>query len=187
MNAPGIRFTRHPYEEPYHLNLQLEASNGRVHGGLDYYCNAEDLKILGKQLVDFTGADNHEVVYELGSEKPIDRFAFFLSLRVKPLDSSGHCAVQIRLKNYEEPPSREVMEFSIRANVADLNRLGNLLVGFGRLQHRVLEWHVQDGRLIPKQAWFFRPEAKKSSKCASVLGLLVVLTKTTTQHQRHFE
>ncbi len=41
--------------------------------------------------------------------------------------------------------------------------------------------------LDPKQAWFFRPEAKKSSKCASVLGLLVVLTKTTTQHQRHFE
>ncbi|MDQ3624725.1 MAG: hypothetical protein M3463_19955, partial [Verrucomicrobiota bacterium] len=32
--------------------------------------------------------------------------------------------------------------------------------------------------LVPKQAWFFRPEGKKSSKCASVLGLLVVLTKT---------
>ncbi len=31
--------------------------------------------------------------------------------------------------------------------------------------------------LDPKQAWFFRAKAKKSSKCASVLGLLVTLTK----------
>jgi hypothetical protein len=148
MNAPGIRITRHPYEEPYHLRLHIEASNGRVHGSLEYYCDADDLKTLGKQLVDFTGSRNHEIVYELGSEKPSDRFAFFLSLRVRPLDLSGHCAVHVRLNNNEEPPSREVMEFSIRANVADLNRLGNLLIGFGRLQHLVLEWHVQDGRLV---------------------------------------
>ncbi|MDQ3624423.1 MAG: sensor histidine kinase N-terminal domain-containing protein [Verrucomicrobiota bacterium] len=46
---------------------------------------------------------------------------------------------------------------------------------------------ASDAFLVPKQAWFFRSEAKKSSKCASVLGLLVVLTKTTTQLQRHFE
>ena len=148
MNAPGIRITRHPYEEPYHLNLHIKASNGRAQGSLEYYCNADDLKTLGRQLVDFTGTRSHEVVYELGSEKPSDRFAFFLSLRVKPLDSSGHCAVHIRLNNNQEPPSRELMEFSIMANVADLNRLGNLLIGFGRLQHGVLEWHVQDGSLI---------------------------------------
>ena len=148
MNGPGIRITRYPYEEPYHLHLHIQASNGRVQGCLEFYCNADDLKTFGKQLVDFTGSRSRAIVYELGSEKPSDRFAFFLSLRVRPLDSSGHCAVQIHLNNNEEPPSRELMEFSIRANVADLNRLGNLLMGFGRLQHRVLEWDVHDGRLI---------------------------------------
>jgi len=148
MNAPGIRITRHPYEEPYHLNLHIEASNERVHGALEYYCNASDLTTLGKQFTDYTGSPNHEVVYELGSERPSDRFAFFLSLRVKPLDMSGHCSIHVRLNNNENLPNREVMEFSIRANVADLNRFGNLLVEFGRLQHRVLEWQVQDGRLI---------------------------------------
>jgi len=148
MNTSGIRITRHPYEEPYRLNLHIEASNGRINGTLEYYCNADDLKTLGKQLVDFTGSRSHEIVYELGSEKPSDRFAFFLSLRVKPLDSSGHCAVLIRLNNNEEPPSRQISEFSIKADVADLNRLGNLLVEFGRLQHCLLDWQVQDGRLI---------------------------------------
>lgn len=148
MNVPGLRITRHPYEEPYHLHLILEASNGRVRGTLEYYCNADDLTTLGKQLVNFTGGRIQEVVYELGSEKPSDRFAFFLSLQVKPIDSSGHCAIHIRLNNNEEQPSKEAMEFSIKADVADLIRLGNLLVGFGRLQHRVLEWSVHDGRLI---------------------------------------
>src|SRR6267142_1260284 len=145
MNESGIRITRHPYEEPYHLNLHIEASNGRVSGVLEYYCGAEDLKKLGTQLADLTGSHGAEVIYELGSEQPSDRFAFFLGLRVKPVDSSGHYVLHVRLNNNEEPPSREVTEFSIKADVADLNRLGNLLVGFGRLQHRVLEWHVQNG------------------------------------------
>src|SRR6266567_3713694 len=106
MNTSGIRITRHLYEEPYHLNLHIEASNGRVNGTLEYYCNADDLKTLGKQLVDFTGSRSQAVIYELGSEKPNDRFAFFLSLRVRPVDSSGHCAVHVCMNNNQEPPSR---------------------------------------------------------------------------------
>src|SRR5262245_19945688 len=104
MNAPGIRITRHLYEEPDRLNLHLEASNGRVRGALEYYCNADELKKLGQQLVDFAGGRAPEIIYELGSERPSDRLAFFLSLRAKPLDSSGHCALQVRLHNNEDPP-----------------------------------------------------------------------------------
>jgi hypothetical protein len=148
MNAPGIRITRHPYEEPYHLNLHIEAANERVNGDLEYYCNADDLKKLGKKLADFTGPPKEAIVYDLGSEDPRDRFAFFLSIRVTPLDSSGHCAVVIRLNNNEEPPGKQVTEFSIRADVADINRLGDLLIGFGKLQHRVLDWRVHEGTLI---------------------------------------
>jgi hypothetical protein len=148
MKTPGIRITRYPYEEPYHLNLQIEASNGRLHSELEYYCNADDLKKFGEQLAKFSGRRNEEVIYELGSENSKNRFAFFLSIRAKPIDSCGHCALRIRLNNNEEEPNKEVSEFFVKANVADLNRFGKLLVGFGRLQHHVLEWQVQDGRLI---------------------------------------
>jgi hypothetical protein len=145
----GIRITRHPYEEPYHLNLEIEASNGRVSGFLEYYCNADDLKVLGKQLLDFIGIYGQEVHYILGSEKPRGPLWLFLSIRVMPLDSTGHRAVvHVRLNNNEEPPDREVTEFSIAAHVADLNRLGGLLLDFGKLQHYAMEWHLQDGRLI---------------------------------------
>ena len=148
MTTPGIKLTRYPYEEPYHLNLRIAASNGHLNGDLEYYCNATDLKELGKQLVDFSGKRSEKIVYELGSEKPEDRFAFFLSLRVEPLDAVGHCAVIVRLNNNQTIPEREVTEFCIKAEVADVNRLGKLLVEFGRLQHRALEWSVQDGRLL---------------------------------------
>ena len=148
MSPSGIRITRKPYEEPHHLNLVIEAWNERINGLLEFYCNLEGIKKLGKQLADFAGDRDKEIVYELGSELPQDRFAFFLSLRVRPLDSLGHCAVMVRLNNNQDPPARLVSEFSIRADVADLNRLGELLIHFSRLQHRVLDWGVQEGRLL---------------------------------------
>ena len=148
MKTPGIRITRYPYEEPYHLRLRIEASNHRLDGELEYYCNADDLKRLGKELANFSGKRVEEVTYTLGSERPEDRFAFFLYLQVKALDSSGHSAVLVRLNNNQDFPDREVSEFAIKAEVADLNRLGDLLIKFGELQHRILDWRVQDGRLL---------------------------------------
>lgn len=148
MKPVGIRITRFPYEEPYHLNLWIAASNGRLNGNLEYYCNANDLGSFGKQLADFSGKRSEEITYELGSERPEDRFAFFLSLKVKALDTVGHCAVVIRLNNNQAVPERELSEFCIKAEVADINRLGKLFIEFGRLQHRALEWSVYDGKLI---------------------------------------
>jgi hypothetical protein len=146
MKNAGIRITRYPYEEPYHLNLRIAASNGRIDGDLEYYCNANDLGVLGKKLASFAGRE--AVTYELGSEKPEDRFAFYLSLQVMALDSRGHCAVVLRLSNNGAAPDREVSEFAIKADVADVNRLGRLFEEFGRLGHRVLDWRVQHGRLF---------------------------------------
>lgn len=148
MKSPSIKLTRHPYEEPHHLNLHIAASNGHITGELEYYCNASDLTELGQQLMDFSGKRSDRVVYELGSEMPEDRYAYFLSLTIEPIDVVGHCALIIRFNNNQSVPAREVSEFCIKAEVADINRLGKLLIEFGHLNHRTLEWNVQDGRLI---------------------------------------
>ncbi|MDR3482205.1 MAG: hypothetical protein P4L91_16005 [Burkholderiaceae bacterium] len=42
---------------------------------------------------------------------------------------------------------REVAEFSIEAFPSDLDRFANLLEQFSKLNHRVLEWNVNDGEL----------------------------------------
>ncbi|HEX3656343.1 MAG TPA: hypothetical protein VHV55_11075 [Pirellulales bacterium] len=144
----GISITRYPYEEPYHLNLRIKASNGRTCGELEYYCNVSGLKEFGKQLADFHGGRGEEVNYELGSEAPQDRFAFYLNLAAKAVDSSGHSALFICFNNNAAGADREVSRFAIKANPADINRLGALLSGFADLQHRRLDWQVHDGRLI---------------------------------------
>ncbi len=143
-----IKITRIPYEEPYHLNLEITASNGSMRGELEYYCNAKDLMHVGSEMRAYAGNQEAIIVYELGSEKPQDRFAFFLSIRVKAVDSRGHCQVRIRLNNNAPPPEGELTEFSIAAEVADINRLGELLVEFGQLKHRVLVWQVTAGELV---------------------------------------
>ena len=148
MTDTGIKISRAPYEEPYHLNLKISASNGRLSGELEYYCNADDLPRIGQEMRAYTGKKDADIVYELGSEKPEDRFAFFLSLRVQAIDSRGHCCVIIRLNNNESPPDGEMSEFAIRAEVADINRLGELLAEFGQLRHRLLLWRVINGELV---------------------------------------
>jgi hypothetical protein len=148
MTGAGIEISRTPYEEPYHLRLRITASNGRLCGELEYYCSADDLLTLGAEMRAYSGNREREIAYQLGSEKPEERFAFSLSLRVRAIDSRGDCRVIVRLNNNESSPDTEVTEFSIPAEVADVNRLGELLAGFGELRHRLLIWRVTSGELM---------------------------------------
>ncbi len=145
--SPFIRITRHPYEEPYHLNLVVEASNGRQQGELEIYANAKDLVEVAKDLRGFPSGRNEAIQWELGSEQPEHRFAFYYRFRVFQVAPTGRCAVELRFNNNQDPPGREILEFSIEAEPADLDRLAELLRRFSQLEHRVLEWTVTDGQL----------------------------------------
>lgn len=144
--TPYITIRRYPYEEPYHLNLRLNASNGRTSGELEYYSNTSDLESFGSQLASFSGKEKLE--YTLGSERIEDRFAHFLKIKIISIDSRGHCAVCVAMANNFDPPNRERSEFCIAAVVADVNRLGTLMIGFSRLRHFTMDWRVQTGSLL---------------------------------------
>jgi hypothetical protein len=143
---PFFQIVRHPYEEPYHLNLVVSASNGRQGGELEVYANADDLRVLASELREVPG-NKREAIWELGSEKPEDRFAFYFRCRAHQITSAGECAVELRFNNNEPPPARQISEFSIRAMPADLDRLADLLEQFGRLEHWVLQWNITSGEL----------------------------------------
>ena len=143
---PYIIIRRYPYEEPHHLNLRLNASNGRISGELEYYCNATDLASFGNKLAGFTGRESLE--YTLGSDRSEDRFAYFLKIEVVRIDSRGHCAICIQMNNNFDHPNKERSEFSIPADVADINRLGSLMLGFSQLGHFTLDWRVETGSLL---------------------------------------
>lgn len=139
---PFIRITRYPYEEPYHVNLVVAASNGRQQGELEIYCNAEDLAVFARKLQGFPKQKEDTALWELGSERSEDRFGFHFRIHVFQVRLNGQCAIELRFCNNEEPPYREVIEFSINALPADLDRLAAMLKQFSRLEDRVLEWNI---------------------------------------------
>ncbi len=87
-------------------------------------------------------------LWEVGSERPEDKFAHYLRLRLFTTDSLGHCAIQIRLNNNAPLPDREIVEFCICAEPAQINRLGALCRVFSKLKHQVLDWSPSGGELF---------------------------------------
>jgi hypothetical protein len=148
LTKPFIRITRKPYEEPYHLNLLIEASNGSQCTRLEFYDNADCLSKLANALEGFPRHLTEVFLWELGSERPEDRFGFYFRFRAFVIDSAGHCAIQLRLSNNEELPDLERAEFCMRAEPEQFTRLGKLFREFSRLKHEVLEWEGDDGRLF---------------------------------------
>jgi hypothetical protein len=144
--TPFIEVVRHPYEEPYHVNLVVTASNGAQSAGLEIYANAADLSTFARALREVPDRAP-EAVWELGSERPEDNFAFYFRLRAHQTSKTGQWAVEVRLNNNLLPPARMSSEFSITAVPADLDRLAALFEQFGHLEHRKLRWCVTSGEL----------------------------------------
>ena len=145
--TPSIKIIRHPYEEPYHLNLVMEATNGCLQGRLEFYCNASELIELADELETFPRHSSAEFLWELGSERPEDRFAHYFRLRLFTTDSVGHCAVQLRFNNNKDLPDREISEFCIKVEPSELKQLGKLVRKFSKLEHEALYWEPSGGQL----------------------------------------
>ena len=129
--ATYIRIIRQPYEEPYLLNLIIQACHEHQGTSLEYYCNADDLIKCAEALENFPRHSKDSFVWEFGSEVLIPRSeeyvenkcAYFF-FRVFTTDSTGHCAIQLRTNNNESYlPDRKLAEFCIRAQPSQINLL----------------------------------------------------------------
>lgn len=87
-------------------------------------------------------------LWELGSERPEDNFAFYFRFRIFLLDSAGHACIQIRLNNNDDFPEKVITEFCITCEPAGINRLGKLFREFAQLKSRKLIWDGLDGEII---------------------------------------
>lgn len=142
----SIKITRIPYEEPYHLRLVMEACNGRYRGKFEFYTNTDDLRKLADVLEMFPRHSSSVHLWELGSERSEDAFAYYLRFRL--FATINQCYIQIRFNNNRDLPEREIAEFCIVAEPTALNRLGRLIREFANLDHEVLLWTPADGRLF---------------------------------------
>jgi hypothetical protein len=135
-----IKLERIPYEEPYHLQLLWDVSNGHISTCFEYYDNAKSLIEIAERLEEFPRHSSDVFLYEIGSERSEDRFAYYFRFRVFTTDLRGNSAIQIRFCNNSELPYREISEFCIQAEPANINRLGNLFREFSTLEKNFLVW-----------------------------------------------
>ena len=139
-----IKIERIPYEEPYHLQLVWNVSNGNTSSCFEYYDKAESLLKIAEALEQFPRHNSDVFLFEIGSEKPEDNFAYYFRFRVFTTDSRGTSAIQIRFCNNNELPYREIADFCIQAEPASINRLGKLFKEFGKLKKDYLAWSESD-------------------------------------------
>lgn len=142
-----LRITRIPYEEPYHIQLSIEASNGTQATKFEVYVNAQVLNEWADHLEVFPRHNSDVFLYEVGSERPEDRWAYYFRFRVFLIDLFGHCAIHLRINNNDDLPLRQIAEFCIQTEPSQIKRLGNLFREFAKLKHHVLDWTVEDGEL----------------------------------------
>lgn len=67
----------------------------------------------------------------------------YLLLRAYCYDANGHAALKIVTHNNESEPQMQRIEFSIPADIAALNRLGNLLKNWLPQENSELVWQAQ--------------------------------------------
>ena len=139
-----IRIERIPYEEPYHIELYWEVSNGSISANFMYYDNADSLEKMAEALEVFPRHTKDIFLYEIGSEKPEDNFAYYFRFRVFTTNNIGGSAIQIRFCNNAELPNKEVVEFCIKAEPADINRLGKQFRQFSKLKETYLAWSEKE-------------------------------------------
>ncbi len=139
-----IIIRRYPYEEPYHIHIEITASNGNFTASTDIYCNVEDLRVIGESLISFPQKIGDIYVYEYGSEDPTERWYRYFSLKAYTIDQSGHSALQIKINKNEKEPNEGIATFSIKSDPSEINILGKLFVEFSNLKHLELHWGIDN-------------------------------------------
>jgi hypothetical protein len=137
---PHLLIRRLPYEEPYHTQLDFTVSNGVLAAKIDIYCGIQEIAGIGKALAIFPKLIGDEYVYEYGSERPEEKFYRHFKLKAYTVGNVGNCAIQFTVNLNQTEPEEGICQFSLTASRGEINRLGELLLDFSKLEHLELQW-----------------------------------------------
>ncbi len=149
--APRITVHRLPYEEPYHTQLEIEASNGVFAGAIDLYCAVDDIRDVGRALSAFPSRVPDEYRFTYGSDDPARRFYRLFVLRAYTTDSVGHCALQVIMDRNTEEPDEGRCCFSIGAEPAQIGRLGRLFMRLHEKPSTWFRWALVDDEFVDRR------------------------------------
>ena len=108
---PFLVVRRHPYEEPYHTQIEFLASNGVFACATDIYCSVDEIARIGRALHTFPSRIGDEYKYEYGSSELSNFYRHFI-LRAYTTDRAGHCALQLKMNLNQAAPDEGICQFS---------------------------------------------------------------------------
>lgn len=175
-----IQITRHLYEEPYHLNLVIIASNGFSSGSLEFYLNSDNLAELGRGLSKVLDHNKARAsfykksVFEKGSERPEDNHSWYFRLRAFAVYRGQTAAIQLRMNNnqnfssyerryseglplnhqYMQGQLHQLTDFSILTDLYKVRELGKAFTQFSKLKEQRLFWTPEEGGLVDNNVKF---------------------------------
>jgi hypothetical protein len=135
MDHPWIEFTKWPYE-PEMWHVELAASDGDFSVRQEFYANVADIVAFGTALQAFPRGVDDEAILEAGRKDPA--WAHWVALRAYLYDRTGHAGVTVDVGNNAKEPYRREARFTIRCEVASLNRLGQAVVAWMRGDEQTL-------------------------------------------------
>ena len=91
--------------------------------------------------------DTKHFLWELGSEKPEDNFAFYFKCEFSLSMQYSECVIGIRLNNNLQGIDKSISEFYIQCNSSELNELGRLFREFSKLKRETLNWNGLNGKV----------------------------------------
>ena len=124
------------------LQLELSAQNGRRALSQDFYAYPEDLRQFGAKLEAFPTSVEDAPTFEYGANDP--KVYCWLRLRAYVFDGSGHSALELMVQNNKQPPEQASALFSTKLEAAALNKLGQELVAWSRLNEGDLEFEASE-------------------------------------------
>lgn len=144
---------RFPYEEPYHTQVSIAASNGRYSGQIEIYCAVDTLREIGLALTRFPTKVPDEYTFEYGSENPKDRFAYYLKLRAHTVGLSGQPVLQFTMNLNGDSPDDGRCSFSIASvEPTQIARLGRLFERLGSHSSGYFLWTPTDDEFRPHKS-----------------------------------
>jgi hypothetical protein len=145
ISGPNLIIRRHPYEEPYHTELEVIATSGSFAGRRrGIYCTGEELAEIGSALQVFPRKVPDEYEYDYQG----------FQLRAYTAGRAGHTFLYIAIEADWDGLGR--CQFSMPAEPVALNRLGELFVAFSKFEHLEFWWGQNVARLFAEH----QPEQK---------------------------
>jgi hypothetical protein len=120
------------------VHFAISVSNGYYSAYSDFYGDIQTFKEFASSLTTFPRSIKDIILFEVGEDD--EKYTGYLSIKAFCYDESGHAALRVRINKHGDDVSSAKSEFTIVAEAASINRLGEQLLSWDMFKEREIEW-----------------------------------------------